>query len=181
MRVRNGVRNAIFTDRGATMSRLDPAPNRPEPDMPEPAVPAEPARSRRPATSRARRVEELRRGNVGAWQHGTFAVVGNAPDVRIEHALIFAAHGALDPVQDYRLVEDLALARAQRNRAIIALEAEPSSSVLTSYASRLMALVERLERAVRERERSRVADFRARPTIDLAQYRDVPGDEDADQ
>jgi len=117
--------------------------------------------TRSASNSRQRRVQELGKGNPTAWRHGTFATVGNHVDVQTEHALILAsAHGALDPIQDYRLIEDLALARVQRNRAIIALETEPSSSVLTSYASRLMALVERGERAVRQRQQERVIDMR---------------------
>jgi hypothetical protein len=161
------------------VSTPKPIPHRGVTDPDPAAIEALPPANRpRPATSRARRVEELRRGNPNGWHHGTFAIVGNAPDMQAEHALILAAHPALDRVVDHRLVEDLALARVQRNRAVIALEDDPRSSVLTSYASRLMALVERLDRAVRERERERVTDFRSRPVVDLAHYRDPQPEED---
>lgn len=129
-----------------------------------------PSATRSASVSRARRVELLGQGRPGAWRHGTFGVVGNAQDVSTEHALIIAAHPALDPVVDHRLVEDLALARVQRNRALIAIEAEGMTSTLTSYLARLMPLVERLERAVHERARDRVRDFRRRPLVDLAAY-----------
>jgi hypothetical protein len=132
----------------------------------------------RPATSRALRVESIRNGKPSGWRHGTFAILSNSPDVMTEHALILAAHPGLDPVQDHRLVEDLALARVQRNRALIAMEDDPKSSILTSYASRLFALIERGERTIRERERERVRTYAARPTIDVTRYRELPRDDD---
>jgi len=136
-----------------------------------PAVRRKPSATRAVSNARTRRVELLGQGRAAAWRHGTFATVGNSADVTIEHALIIAANPSLDPIIDHRLVEDLALARAQRNRAMIALESEGMTSTLTSYLSRLMPLVERLERAVHERARERVKDFRARPLVDLSQYR----------
>lgn len=126
---------------------------------------------KRPATSRARRVELLGQGHSAAWSHGTFAVVANRPDVIVEHGLILAAHPALDPIVDHRLIEDLSLARVQRNRALLAMESAGMTPTLTSFLARLMPLVERLERAVHDRERERVRDFRTRPLVDLAQYR----------
>jgi len=137
-----------------------------------------PSATRSISNRRSRRVELIRQGRPGAWQHGTFSVVANAADVSVEHALVLASHPTLDPVADHRLIEDLCLARVQRNRALLAIEAEGMSTTLTSYLARLMPLVERLERAVHERARERVKDFRRRPLVDLAAYAATDRSED---
>ena len=116
------------------------------------------SRKRRPGASRVRRVQELQRGNTRALRHGVFAEVLNAPDVATEVALVYAGRPALDPIRDTRLVELLATTNVQRQRAIAAMQREGMSQQLTSYDARLAALVERLERAVHERERERIKE-----------------------
>ena len=136
------------------------------------AEPVPMARQRRPGASRVRRVQELQRGNVSALRHGVFAVVANQPDVACEVALIFAARPSLDQIRDARLVELLASVNVQRQRAIAAMERGGMTQQLTSYDSRLAALVERLERAVHERARERVREAHdAERTVDLDRYR----------
>ena len=143
--------------------------------MPSSTPPPEPVpmrRKTRPGASRVRRVQELQRGNTRALRHGVFADVLNAPDVATEVALIYAARPSLDPIRDSRLVELLATTNVQRHRAIAAMERDGLSQQLTSYDSRLAALVERLERAVHERERERIRDQRTQAShLDLSQYR----------
>lgn len=136
-----------------------------------PAKPVPIGRQRRPGASRVRRVQELHRGNVRALRHGVFAEVLNRPDVATEAALIFAARPSLDPIRDARLVELLATTNVQRQRAIAAMERDGMSAQLTSYDARLAALVERLERAVHERERERLKDARAtEQAADLSRF-----------
>ena len=124
---------------------------------------------RRPGISRARHVEELLKGNARALRHGVFASVANQPDVQIEVALIYAARPLLDPIADRRLVELLASTNVQRQRALLAMQSEGLSALLTAYDSRLAALVERLERAVHERERERATVVGQLPA-DLSRY-----------
>lgn len=124
--------------------------------------------------SRARHVQEAKRGNVNALRHGAFATVQAWPDVSTETALIFATRPALDPIRDRRLVELLATSNVQRQRTLLAIEAEGMSSTLTSYESRLAALVERLERSVHERERERERERRAAEVEPLDKYRPRP-------
>lgn len=126
--------------------------------------------TRKPGISRARRVEELRKGNANALKHGVFADVLNLPDVDREAALIFAARPALDPIRDRRLVEHLASAAVSRARALIAIERDGMTATLTSYERNLSGTCERLERAVHDRERERLAAARERPA-DLSAYR----------
>ncbi len=114
-----------------------------------------PSATRAASASRAQRRRMLLEGNVNALSHGVFAIVANQRDVQIEVALIYVARPNLDPIADLRLVEQLATANVQRHRAIAAMEGEGFTQTLTSYASRLDALVERLERAVHERDRER--------------------------
>lgn len=139
------------------------------------AEPVPMSRQRRPGASRVRRVQELYRGNARALRHGVFAQVLNAPDVATEAALIFAARPSLDLIRDARLVELLATTNVQRQRAIAAMERDGMSSQLTSYDARLAALVERLERAVHERERERIKEARtSEHAADLSRFRSVP-------
>ena len=112
------------------------------------------------AASRARRRSDLMKGNTISLHHGCFAVTANERDAAVEGDLIFVAHPALDAVADLRLVEQLALASVQHRRALIAIEREGLTSLLTSYVIRLGQLVERLERAVHDRERERIAQMR---------------------
>lgn len=121
----------------------------------EPAADA-PVRRRRPGASRARRVEELNKGNRNAWRHGIAATVAALPDMQTEVALIFASHPALDPIRDTRLVEHLAMITVRARRLHLELDAQGPTPVLTSYSARLDPLLERLERSVHEREQLRI-------------------------
>jgi hypothetical protein len=151
------------------MTNLPPTP---------PAVVARvvsPARSL--ASRRSRRRWELQRGNANAWRHGIFAITGNEVDAATEVALVFAAHPSLDGIADLRLVESYALAAVQYRRALAAIDTDGLTSILTSYATRLAALVERLERACHDREKERQAAMRRGPIIDLSAYRPAPREE----
>jgi hypothetical protein len=112
----------------------------------------------------------LRAGNPIGMRHGVFAIVANQPDIMTEVALTYAAHPHLDPIADRRLVELLSTTNVQRQRCLIAMQEHGLSSQLTAYDSRLAALVERLERAVHEREKER-ATLRHVPALDLSRYR----------
>lgn len=125
----------------------DAAADRPSPN---------PNRSR--SASRARRRQELLRGNTRAMRHGAFAEVAALPDVATEVDLLFAAHPALDPIRDRRLVELLATSNVRRQRCLLAMERDGMTQTLTAYDARLAPLVERLERAVHERERERLVE-----------------------
>jgi hypothetical protein len=126
-----------------------------------PADPASVAFQRRSvASSRQRRRSEVLRGNARAFSHGIMAIVNNSADTATEVALTFASHPDLDGIADLRLVETYALASVQYRRAIAAIDAQGITPVLTAYSSRLAALVERLERAVHDREKERIAQMR---------------------
>jgi hypothetical protein len=99
-----------------------------------------------------------------------FAIVANHQDVQTEVALIYAARPLLDPIADLRLVELLATNNVQRNRCLIAMLEAGLTQLLTAYDARLAALVERLERAVHDREKERAAVARQKPA-NLAEYR----------
>jgi hypothetical protein len=129
-----------------------------------------PPKKAKPGISRARRVEELGKGNANALRHGVFAVVANQQDVAVEVALTYAARPLLDPIVDRRLVELLATTNVQRNRCLIAMAEAGLSQQLTAYDSRLAALVERLERAVHDREKERATVARQQPA-NLEVYR----------
>lgn len=129
--------------------------------------------TRSASVKRARAVQEVLRGNVRAFKHGIFARVLDASDVQTEVALIFAARPLLDPIADRRLVELLATTNVQRQRCLVAMQTDGLTSQLTAYDARLAALVERLERAVHERERERLIAARERP-VDLSRYASVP-------
>ena|SRR2546423_12149043 len=126
-------------------------------------------RKRKPGISRVRHVQEIRRGNANAWRHGVFSVIGNQLDVQTEVALVFASHPLLDPIADRRLVELYATTNVQRMRCLIAMSEHGLTAQLTSYDSRLAALVERLERAVHEREQERRTVAGQQPT-DLSRF-----------
>ena len=130
---------------------------------------ARPSLTRSASLSRARHVQEVLRGNTRSMRHGVFADVLNAPDVQTEVALIYAARPMLNAIADRRLVELLAATNVQRQRCLLAMQSEGLSALLTSYDARLAALVERLERAVHERERERLIASRERP-VDLSAY-----------
>ena len=151
------------------MTRRPPASQ-----SPATAVPALPFRTpslTRSASARAQRLrEEALKGNARAMRSGIFAEVSNRPDVANEIALIFATHSHLDPLADRRLVEALALALVQQRRAIVAMQTEGMTSILTSYESRLAALSERLERAVHERDQQRAAAKGKAGAVDLSRY-----------
>lgn len=139
-------------------------------------LPANPTPARRRASltrsasnRRARHVQEVLRGNTRAFLHGVFAIVANQADVQTEMSLIFAVRPLLDPIADWSLVELLASTNVQRHRCLIAMQEGGLTSQLTAYDSRLSALVERLERAVHERERERLIASRERP-VDLSAY-----------
>lgn len=121
--------------------------------------------------SRRRHIEEIRRGNVNSLRHGVFAVVQNAQDVATEIALTLETYPGLHPIADRRFVELLAEARVQRQRAILAMTVEGLTPTLTAYDSRLSQLEERLERALYERERQRLAERDAKDPDPLARYR----------
>ena len=111
-----------------------------------------------------------REGNANALKHGVFAIVANGPEVRTEVELILATHPGLDPLVDGRFVELLATTNVQRQRAVIAMQTEGMTHVLTAYESRLSAQVERLERAMVIRERERLAGDKRRTVSDLSAY-----------
>ena len=146
-----------------------------------PASPAAPARpvskARSLAASRARRRHDLMLGNHLALSHGCFAVTANERDASVEAALVYASHPGLDPIADRRLVEQLALASVQHRRALIAIETDGLTSLLTSYVIRLGQLVERLEHAVHDREKERYAAARRGKVIDLSRYAPTPREE----
>jgi hypothetical protein len=121
--------------------------------------------------SRRRHVEEIHKGNVNSLRHGVFAIVQNARDVATEIALTIATYPSLHPIADRRLVELLAEARVQRQRAIIAMTTEGLTPTLTSYDARLSQLEERLERTLYERERQRRSDLARGDADPLARYR----------
>jgi hypothetical protein len=135
------------------------------------AGPRPPSLTRSASNRRTRYVQEAKKGNVNGLRHGAFATVQAWPDVSTETMLIFATRPALDPLRDRRLVELLATSNVQRQRTLLAIEAEGMTSTLTSYESRLAALVERLERAVHERERERIQEHKAATAVPLDQYR----------
>lgn len=129
-----------------------------------------PSLTRSQSARRQRLVEELRKGRPNSWKHGVFSEVAAWPDVATEIALTFAAHPSLSPIEDARLVELLATTNVQRHRALLAIERDGMSPQLTSYDSRLAALVERLERAVHERALERAKTAAASNAVDLAKY-----------
>ena len=145
-----------------------PAPLLPPSSALAPAKYASPARSL--AASRGRRRWEVLRGNQNAMRHGIMAVVANQVDSATEVDLTYATHPDLDDLADLRLVETYALASVQYRRAIAAIDAQGMTPTLTSYSSRLAALVERLERAVHDRERERQAQLRIGKVVDLSKY-----------
>jgi hypothetical protein len=109
-------------------------------------------------------------GNSRALQHGVFAKSANARDVAVEVTLIYGTMPDLDDLADRRLVEQLALASVQHRRALLAIETDGLTGTLTSYVIRLGQLVERLERAVHDREKERIAQLRRGKVIDLSAY-----------
>ena len=141
----------------------DSKPALPTPSLP-PASSLAPAKNALPTRSlsaaRSRRCWGAARGNQNSMRHGIMAVVANAPDTATEVALTYATHPGLEDLADLRLVETYALASVQYRRAIAAIDAQGMTPVLTAYSSRLAALVERLERAVHEREKERIAGMR---------------------
>lgn len=150
----------------ATASEADRTPGRARP---------RPSATRGASLSRSNRVYQLRQGNVNSLRHGVFAKVQAAQDVATEIALTLVAHPDLDPVRDRRLVEHLATTRVSRQRALLAMETDGLTQILTSYDARLSPLEERLERTVDERERRRIAE-RAKGDADpLARYRSGGG------
>ena len=150
-----------------------PKPPAPTPSLP-PAAALAPAKNASPTRSlsaaRSRRCWGAARGNQNSMRHGIMAVVANAPDTATEVALTYATHPGLEDLADLRLVETYALAAVQYRRAIAAIDAQGMTPVLTAYSSRLAALVERLERAVHEREKERIAQMRRGKVIDLSMY-----------
>ena len=121
---------------------------------------------------RARAVREAKRGNTNSLRHGVFARVALEVDVAVEVALTFTIRPTLDPLADFRLVEDLAVVRVRHRRALEAINAEGPTANLTKWESNLGASSERLERAVHERAAQRAketAQATARP--DLTAYR----------
>lgn len=130
-----------------------------------------PSLTRSASLSRARRREELGRGNANALRHGIFAVVANLPDVATEVELQFTARPGLDRIRDRRLVEAFALAAVQHRRAIEAMATAGLTEHLTAYEARLAPLVERLERTIHERERERLSALEALGAGGLARYR----------
>lgn len=109
-------------------------------------------------------------GNVNSMRHGVFAQVANESDVATEIALIFAAHAALDLIADRRLVEAYAIAAVAYRRAMLAIDQQGMTPVLTGYASRFGAMVERLERATHDRDRQRQSEMRRVAVVDLSRY-----------
>jgi len=145
----------MTTSKGALVPSCPPGEASPTPKSTSPA----PARS--VAASRSRRAWEVaNRNSQAALQHGCFAVTANERDASVEVALLYATHPGLDALADRRLVEQLALASVQHRRALIAVEADGLTSTLTSYVTRLAALIERLEAKVHQREQDRIATMR---------------------
>jgi hypothetical protein len=136
--------------------------------------PADPAsvtfKRRSVASSSQRRRSDLMLGNARALQHGVFARTANERDASVEAALLYVTHPDLDDLADRRLVEQLALASVQHRRALLAIEADGLTPVLTSYVIRLGQLVERLEHAVHDREKERQAQLKRGHVVDLSKY-----------
>lgn len=126
--------------------------------------------TRAASNSATRRAGLLRQGNVNALSHGVFAKVNNARDVSVEIALTFAAHPDLDRVADVRLVELFASTNVSLQRALVALDTEGHTQILTGYASRTAALVERCEQRIFERERVRRREKGPKQVLDMALY-----------
>jgi HPt (histidine-containing phosphotransfer) domain-containing protein len=131
-----------------------------------------PSLTRSHRVRKARRVYEARRGNVNALRHGAFARVAALPDIETETALIMATHPNLDQLADHRLAEQAASASVQAQRVLLAMQEEGMIPALTTYHARLSGLVERLERAIFERDRARASEQRAKQIIDLSAYRE---------
>jgi len=113
------------------------------------------------ASSSQRRRRDAMLGNSRALSHGVFSKTGaNARDATVEVSLLYAVHPGLDDLADRRLVEQLALASVAHRRALAAIEQDGLTSTLTSYVTRLAALIERLEQKVHDRERERIHEMR---------------------
>ena len=125
--------------------------------------------TRSASNRRTRHVQEILRGNARAFQHGIFAIVANEADVALEVAVTYAAHPLLDPIADFRLAQQFALALVQRMRALAAMQEYGLTAQLTSYDARLAALCERAERAIYEREKER-ATVAGQLPADLSRY-----------
>lgn len=130
-----------------------------------------PSATRSASLSRARTVQEAKRGNVNALRHGVFARIANAQDVATETAIVFAANADLDPISDHRLAEALAIATVQHARAVLAIDEKGYQPTLVAAARDFGNRQERLERAVHERNRERSREKKASEAVDLSRYR----------
>lgn len=132
------------------------------------------SKTRSASVSRARNAEEARKGNQRALKHGINADVLNLPFVADEVALTFATYRFLDPIEDYRLVELVALAHVAHRRAQLAIASEGMTATLTRYESDLGKRLERGLQRVHERNIERARAREQADTLDLRAYRVTP-------
>lgn len=115
--------------------------------------------------------EEMLRGNENAQQFGVFRRVTTlTPDIAMEIEATFIRLPALDRIGDRRLVERVAADHVRYMRCLERIEADGLSTALQAAARDFGNRAERGERALYERERERVRDWRSRPTVNLADY-----------
>jgi hypothetical protein len=104
---------------------------------------------RPPASARARAIRRtltasaIRAGNSHALRHGVYSEVAVREDVLDEAALLYARAEWLDPIRHGHLVEATARLVVRLRKLDQALDAEPSSMVLSTMASRLEAQLTR--------------------------------------
>lgn len=148
----------------------EPMPSRSSPrPMPAPG-PRRPSATRSASSRRRRLIQEAGKGNTNALKSGIHADVLNTTAVADEIAVTFATHPHLDSIADYRLVEQYSLATVRYARACIAIEADGWSATLIAAARDFGNRAERLERAVHQRERERIADH-TRSVVDLSAFK----------
>lgn len=86
---------------------------------------------------RTRRRRGAQHGNMNALVHGVYAEVAVREDVRDECALLYGRAPWLDEVRDGVLVEATARLIVRLRKLDAAVEADPTSTTLTSMLSRL--------------------------------------------
>lgn len=130
----------------------------------------------RPSSTRSEslRRASLRRsamaGNQRALKFGINAEVHNLPEVAMEVELIYATHEHLHPLEDFRLVELTATTHVKHRRALLGIEKEGMTPTLTRYEMDTGKRLERLERAVHERNVMRMRARQREEAVDLSAY-----------
>jgi hypothetical protein len=109
----------------------------PEPTSGDQPAIAKPADARSRAIRRTLTARAVRAGNSHALRHGVYSEVAVREDVLDEAALLYARAPWLDPIRHGHLVEATARLVVRLRKLDKALDAEPSSMVLSSMASRL--------------------------------------------